>query len=251
MRWILERLRKLQNEKRWAVIILSYGTVGIPTVWPPLHQYIQTHELPGGTVEDSTLKDFMDVIRNPNFNRYERTYRWALARNDFFNSSCLKQINKIHILIYLWNDVYLSMVLAILRKENTRREQEKQEPLKVVFYYLKGNSFYNRFKLEPGVKYIETGDHWRDHPLLEKSHYTRNKEDVFIHFMDGWFYWLYGDLSSCKDLYRLLLQNQQYHYRAFRSESTDYCYNEGSIKTFGSIEELFDLINHDLCSSNK
>ena len=141
MRKILASLRKLQEKRKWAIIILSYYEINERVEWLPLHRYIQMY-IPNGAIDDElidedfidlTIKELIDVIRNPNFDRYNMAYRWAMEKDDIFNPSCLKQIKKMHIMMNIWHAVYLPVTLAILRKENTRREQEKREPLEIFF----------------------------------------------------------------------------------------------------------------------
>ena len=242
---ILPSLRKLQDERKWTIITMPYIIYEI-IVWLPLHRFIQIFLLDDMTLTDIVIKNLMDVIRNPDFDRYDMAYRRVMARNDFFTPSCLKGINKIHFLMSsLWY-VYLPMVMAILRKENNRREQEKQVPLEIIFYYNWGWPTNAHFYLQPGGEYMKIVAGWGSHPLHKKHDFKRNRENVYIHLLDGWL-----DYNDCRYYYKLLLRNQQYRYQIFRKARKDACYNEESIKTFGSIEELMDHMNYDICGSKK
>ena len=76
--------------------------------------------------------------------------------------------------------------MAILQKENSRREQEKQRPLEIVFYYQWGSPSIVRLNRLAGGKYMKFKSDWVKHPLHNKKRdSTRNKENIYIHFLDG------------------------------------------------------------------
>ena len=69
-RELSQSLRKLQEEKKWAIIIWSSYETREPTKWLPLHRYfLNDGALRDGTLTDIYLKDVKDVIQNPDFDR--------------------------------------------------------------------------------------------------------------------------------------------------------------------------------------
>ena len=250
---ILPSLQKLQDDRKWSIIIVSNTLELEKMEWLPPHHYFHHGSSYEGPLFDLTIKNLMDVIQNPNYDRYDMTYRWVMASENLLSRSCLRQVNKIHILIDFWWDVYLPMTMAVLRKENDHRKQERQTPLEIVFYYQYGYFWYYRddiLKRQPGGEYV--GIKYRqDHPLLHKNEsYKMNddKENVYINLLDEKLFKRY-----CEDN-ELLLQSQNYRYRLFRSKSSrlkNACYNDENIKIFASPEELFENISNDMCGRNK
>ena len=90
---VLQSLRKLQEERKWAIIIASKYEAREPlSAWLSLHRYIVNSGLQRDeTLLDLFLKDLKDVIQNPDYDRYDMAYRWAMTSNDF---SCLRQITE-------------------------------------------------------------------------------------------------------------------------------------------------------------
>ena len=240
----------MQDERKWAIIVIVFrGGMTGPPEWLPLHRYFDREPYNSeGTITDVMIKDLTDVIRNPDFDKYEMAFRWAMSRDDFFNLPCLKQINKLHIMVDDWWDFCVPMALAILKKENTRRKRKWQlrKPLKIVLYYQYSFPSIDHFKNQPGGEFMEVMGYWWSHPLYNKHNHTRNNKDVFIHLLDGGL-----SEDQCEE-FKLLLQNQDYHYRMFQTfkSSKDACYNEESIKTFGSPEELFHHMTNDICRNS-
>uniref|UniRef100_A0A7M5UYC7 Uncharacterized protein n=1 Tax=Clytia hemisphaerica TaxID=252671 RepID=A0A7M5UYC7_9CNID len=230
----------MQNDRKWDIIIVSRPDIYNSLLnWLPLHRSIQIRF----TLDDINLINLIDVIKNPDYDRYEAAYRWISSRNDLFNSSCFGKIDKIHFLVFDYWDYYYPMALAVLRKENDRREQEKLKPLKIIFYSYLFHSSLIDLKRTAGGEYVEFVHTWENHPLYNNYNYTKNEKEIFINVID----WMLG--LVCVD-YETLLRNQDYHYREYRTRYGNNCYTRGkSIKTFGTMEELWEHTNHDMCSS--
>ena len=157
---VLQPLQKLQDERRWEVIVYWESKVGrnLSSIKMPLHRVI------GGSFHnDLALKNLKDVVKEPNFSRYD-FYRTIPLKEDFFNGNCLRHIDRLHITVYFLNDLYLPMLLAIIGKENERRKKKNIEPLKVVFYtyHLPRNIIKDNLRdYDKNVK-MKT---WFEHPL--------------------------------------------------------------------------------------
>ena len=79
------------------------------------------------------VNNLIDVIRDPNFDRYDFAYQSILSRKDFFNETCLKGVNKIYVSYNLILDGYIKNALAILRMVNARRSKTDVEPLRIAY----------------------------------------------------------------------------------------------------------------------
>uniref|UniRef100_A0A7M5X5U4 Uncharacterized protein n=1 Tax=Clytia hemisphaerica TaxID=252671 RepID=A0A7M5X5U4_9CNID len=221
-------LSKMQNDRKWDIIIMLPDLVDEYNLWLnwlPLHRYIQMNLL-----IDINLINLIDVIKNPDYDRYEAAYRWISSRNDLFNSSCFGKINKITFLVKYFREAFFPMTLAVLRKENDRREREKLKPLKMVFYSFRYISPIIDLKRKAGGEYVEFVNGWNNHHLHNNYDYTKNEKEVFINVIDwNGLNWLCVEYNK-----PILLLNQDYHYREFK-ETNENCYIQENIKTFGSM----------------
>uniref|UniRef100_A0A7M5TQC4 Uncharacterized protein n=1 Tax=Clytia hemisphaerica TaxID=252671 RepID=A0A7M5TQC4_9CNID len=225
-------LKKMQNDRKWDIIIMSWNYKYILWLdWLPLHRFIQTL-----VFSDIYLINLIDVIKNPDYDRYDAAYQWISSRNDLFNSSCFGKIDKINFMVYSFWEYYFPMTLAVLRKENDRREQEKLKPLRIIFWNY--NGYYARIidsKGKAGGEYVEFVHRWKNHPLYNNYNYTKNEWEIFINVIDWMPEWV------CED-YKTLLRIQNYHYQEFKTRYEKNCYSSESIKTFGTMEELWEHI---------
>ena len=135
-------------------------------------------------------------------------------------------------------------MMAISKRENDRREEEKKKPLKIIFYSENHGRAYWGLNQDQGGKHVKLVKGWNLHPHGDEELPSRKKGDVYIHLLGGKL--SNGDCLWYKKL--SLLQNQQHRYRQFRSARTDACYNDESIETYGSMEELRVKTFNDICS---
>ena len=79
---VLENLRKLQDERNWAIIVCQYWSKFKPIKWLPLHRNFQNnvHKMSHSLIQQLST-NLMDVMKNPDYDRYEAAYQWVL-RND-------------------------------------------------------------------------------------------------------------------------------------------------------------------------
>ena len=166
------------------------------------------------------------------------TNRWVMSRKNFFTHDCLKEIKTIHITVYYMRFNYLPMASAILRKVNTNRRKEKQEPLEIIFYTRWG--YHNDLKpydhVKPYGRHLNFWEFtWYDHPLIkaqkdsDNMEKIKNKSNVYIRIFTG-------ELNEydyrVKPIREVLIKAQDYYYRALLLRKKDECFNDVSAKTF-------------------
>ena len=72
---ILQSLRKLQDDRNWSIFVLMYHWKVYPIKWIPSHRYFQVSTAWNGIAPHSDkfllmLKQFIDVMKNPDFNQF-------------------------------------------------------------------------------------------------------------------------------------------------------------------------------------
>ena len=151
----------------------------------------------------------------------------------------------IHITFFEWFDVYLPIVLAILRKENSRREKERRKLLSVVFYsyyYTDADWFAKSMRGELGGKYLSLVGDWRNHPVFgvnQQISDENNKKNIYMFISNG--------IPGVWCPPASLIQKQKYRYRELRTKLVD-CVKDG--RAFRTPEELFEFLNQDFCHHN-
>ena len=130
-------LKSLQEEKNWAIITFEYESCFPNIDWIPKHRVFQleTPSISAGFASPSnSFKDLVDVLKNPNFDRYEYAYQGLVLRRDnLFTEKCFKDVKKIHITTAHRDDIYLPMALAVLRKVNLQRKKNGLKRLEIIF----------------------------------------------------------------------------------------------------------------------
>ena len=90
-------LKKLQIEKNWDVIVFCYEYCHEAIYeWLPIHRSIVTYNLLN-YIRNTPIKDLTDLIKNPDFNRFDFSYQFIRHDGNYFNASCMSRFNKIHI----------------------------------------------------------------------------------------------------------------------------------------------------------
>ena len=123
--WTLfEILEKFQQNKVWDLVIFGDYSKKLKM---PLHRLIYFYDLKSTTEHylNLRLNDLMDVIKEPDFDRYEFTYRMVESRNDLFNETCMGGIDYVNIKVAFPSEQYLPIFIALLRKVNIRRMKKK------------------------------------------------------------------------------------------------------------------------------
>uniref|UniRef100_A0A7M5XMD5 Uncharacterized protein n=1 Tax=Clytia hemisphaerica TaxID=252671 RepID=A0A7M5XMD5_9CNID len=228
---ILKNLEFLQNERQWTIIVFRIGTYYKPIDWLPLNRNIQTQveTYDGFSLSHPVIRTLFNVIKNPDYDVYDMTYRWVMSEKNFFTDDCMKEVRKIIVTVKRMEFLYVPIASAILRKVNAHRSKVNQEPLEIHF-----SLQYKAITLSSDGHL--TVNKYAYHPLYW-SHKENNKNHVFIQILDG-------DRHGCLKSFK----RQDFHYRYFLSKEKDRCFGDVSvIKTFGTGEELFEYINDDLC----
>ena len=111
-------LKKLQNTNKLDVIIYCFLERCPEDLWIPSNRLIITdigYPYFIDPYEAPKVKDLLDVMKEPNFDRYGFAYQSILSRKDFFNETCLKGITKIYMEFSRFHDGYFKNAVAILR----------------------------------------------------------------------------------------------------------------------------------------
>ena len=233
----LKSLTRLQNERNWDVIIYwesELGRVADYSIEIPLHRLVCKNYK---AYNDFALKNLIDVIKEPTFSRYD-FYRSLTFEDNFFNETCLNGVKKIHITVYVLNDLYLPMALAIVGKENERRRKKNIEPLKVIFY------MYQRFR-KPLQDLLMTYDEnvkldrWHQHPLYKEKAKSSNKDSIYVSIIED-----YG--SYCDNFDTKHIPRQDFFYR-YQYHPIPVCLKDKRWKTFQTPDEFYQQLNKDVC----
>eukprot|EP00111_Clytia_hemisphaerica_P021085 TCONS_00062131-protein len=227
---ILAYLELLQEERQWAVIVFRIYTYYKPIDWLPLNRNIETMEnfYNGVSMQHPAIKTLFDVIKNPDFDVYDMTYRLVVSKTNFFTDDCMKEIRKIFVTVVYMKFTYVPMASAILRKVNNHRSKVNQEPLEIHF-----SSKWKGMKQSSDGHLSKTEFNWRNHPLIK----GKNKRHVYILILTGDEWWHCPQFIEKQDLY----------YRQFLPKRREECFGDVNAKTFETGEELFEHINYDLC----
>ena len=173
---LLQKLERFHELSNWQVI-LSISIFDLDTVpWRlkiPIHNiYLKGTE----TFMDLSLKNFMDVIKRPGYDRY-KFYRSIPFHDNSFNHSCLRGIKKIHIALAKLDDLYLPMALAILDKENQHRQENRSlGPMEIIFYTVSTKSPKSAKYLAKNLKFFTAFNNL--HELSDRN------ENVYIAVID-------------------------------------------------------------------
>uniref|UniRef100_A0A7M5XNR3 Uncharacterized protein n=1 Tax=Clytia hemisphaerica TaxID=252671 RepID=A0A7M5XNR3_9CNID len=231
---ILKNLELLQNERQWTIIVFRIDSSYSPIDWLPLNRNIQTKVAFGNSfsLQHPVFKTLFDVIKNPDYDVYDMSYRLVMSKKNLFTDDCMKDIRNIIVTVGQMKFTYTPMASAILRKVNAQRSKVKQDPLEIHFSTpdrgimpsSDGNLTLTKFK-------------WENHPLY-RPRKEKNKNHVYIRIFTGNKYRCQG-----------FIERQDFYYRYFLSNWSEECFHHVNAKTFGTGEELFEHINDDLCKN--
>ena len=137
-------------------------------------------------------------------------------------------IKKIHIASEFFDDFYLPMALAILDKENERRQKEGSlGPMEIVFYTMNPINVLLSNYIHKNLKFSAHSD-------LQSSH--RIKDNVYILVIDE-------NISHC----RLVDIEADFYYRQTSILSNDGCNKTRNWKMFETPDEIYYQLNEDIC----
>ena len=237
----LRPLSQLQNKRSWKVIIywLSKGDVGVNpyirgSIKMPLHRLM----LPNYEhYSDLSLKNLIDVVKEPNFSRYGY-YRSVPFEKHFFNETCLSGITKLLITVSYLNDLYLPMALAIIYKENEHRKKSNIEPLKIIFYSYDfvPEILLNNLRLYDRNIEIKR---WYQHPLMYEA-ISNEKRKTYTSLINQKSYCSWANVQS------ISIQKKAFSYRN-PSNPIGKCFKDKRFKTFQTPDEFYEQLNTDLC----
>eukprot|EP00111_Clytia_hemisphaerica_P014644 TCONS_00043159-protein len=188
------------------------------------------------------LKDLLDVIKEPDFNRYEYMYQYLLSRDDLFNETCMTGITMIHIYTQLIpHDVYIPYFVALLKQVNALREIKKTQPLRIKIYpqsFLFTQSYFRDDYAIIGRKIFNE----KFGPDLIIADLKPKEGDAITFYIQDQNIKLPDKV--CKALSRPNING----YRWASLHSLD-CLN--AVKTFESIDDLIAMMNEDFCRRQK
>ena len=209
-------------------------------------------------------QNLKELFKNPNYNRYEHLKSVDLPPDLVINPECVKDIHFIYIGMDRMNDLFLPMAVKFIEQENNRRLKANLQPLTIMFQCSFQERFQEReslqfwgyyfhrirehFKLSPGILVsnlpelppLGTRYVYQPYTRLKNTHfYIATQENIF----------------HCR---RIRKRQEDYIVYRFQSESEwDFptrCYQNQKFyktRTFAYYEDLFKLINEDLCNKGK
>eukprot|EP00111_Clytia_hemisphaerica_P001959 TCONS_00005517-protein len=231
---VIKNLGRLRETHYWDVIIYTSSEFLYDDVLKlniPLHNIVLKSTK---VFMDLSLKSLIDVIKRPDYNRYD-FYRSIPFQPGFFNHTCLSKIKKIHIAMPKLDDLYLPMAMAILDNENKRRKKGGNlEPMEIIFYPIYFTP--NRLNyLNKDLKFLNFQQHYQISDRVEG--------DVYLSVLD--------DPESIHNCY-FLYSEEDFSYR-HPSVTFERCrgQNDRKWRTFQSPDEFYDRLNTDICNHNQ
>uniref|UniRef100_A0A7M5WSA2 Uncharacterized protein n=1 Tax=Clytia hemisphaerica TaxID=252671 RepID=A0A7M5WSA2_9CNID len=226
-------LRKLQDDKNWAVIIFCVKDLCPSKMWMPLQHLIFLDDTPSKLIRHQNLADLANLIKNPDYNRYQFYQSLPMSKH-LFDETCLKDIKKVHIGIGIFNDAYIPPAMWVTNNVNKRRERLNKEPLEIIFYL-------NIYRYPPNMYTL----------LIEKLpfhiRFTYNYEGSLAR-------------SNTKENFYARVVDDSDGYCLFPQDCNQpnemLCKLDGVVecsfinKIVKSFDELFELISRDICSKN-
>eukprot|EP00111_Clytia_hemisphaerica_P009130 TCONS_00026816-protein len=250
---IYSSLRYLQNEMSWDIIIYCRSYLCPFQGWIAPHRLIFFQQ--ERAFQASEYKNLIDVIKEPNYDRY-KFYQALKLEPEFFNETCLQNVNKIHIAMKYNQELYLPLALRIVKRENERRKQTNftMNPLEIIFYsnHMSDTRSWDAIldNLQPKGQNVKLFGTWTRHPLYVRNNYWYNtKPNYSDYYVPGEFYFniLGGQLSSFDcEFFRGFISMQKV-YRIEQSPRTDRCFDRVKVPMFEKPDELYGLINKFLC----
>lgn len=201
-------------------------------------------------------RNLKDLLKNPKFNRYEYMRTADLPPGLVINHECVKDINFIHIAMDKITDPFLPMAMKFIEQENIHRQKANLQPLAIVFqcsfaekeslefwgYYF--HRIREHYTIYPGIlvsslpesPILGTRYVYKEYNQVKNTRfYIKTKEDVF----------------NCRKI-----RKQQEDHIVYRFQSDgDWDFQTACSKqlelyktrTFEYYDDLFKLVNKDLC----
>ncbi|XP_066935427.1 uncharacterized protein [Clytia hemisphaerica] len=238
-------LQRLQDDRLWNIILHCQTLCPLPN-WLPIYRgfFLYLYESLPAEMMNVILKDLLDVIKEPDFNRYEYMYQYLLSRDDLFNETCMTGITMINIYTLIFpNDVYIPYFVALLKKVNALREIKKTQTLRIKIYpsflYLFTNTSLLFRNYINGKKMFE-----RFGPDLIITDLEPKERDVISFYIQD------QNFKLPDKVCKALSQPNTNGYRWASLDSLD-CRNAVKMKTFESIDDLIAMMNEDFCRRQK
>ena len=254
----LSNLRKLQDERRWYIILKCSLDFCPRPEWLPIFRLITYRRFR----YEQTDINIKELLMNPEFDRFK--YAKSLHRFDW---GCLGNVSTIYFRMDSINGIYFPMIFKILDGENQRRKlsDASSERLKMIIY---DSQYTDRDEMKFWAWYV--GRHQtRDLTLATYEealkHFQSNGNqkgvhNLYLHVAENihqrdaacWF-------SEWEFMKRHLMYHSKFIPNKFRGKKkqrgvedihSDFkdCEDKGIAKQFQYPEELFEMISKDICN---
>uniref|UniRef100_A0A7M5V4B5 Uncharacterized protein n=1 Tax=Clytia hemisphaerica TaxID=252671 RepID=A0A7M5V4B5_9CNID len=222
-------LKKLQDDS-WNVIVLCDQESCPSEFWMPVHRLLFTdyHRFTTKMYLHQHLADLTNLIKNPDYNRYQFSQSLPMSKH-LFNETCLKDIEEIHIKTFHLTDAYLPPAMWVTKNVNERRKRLNKEPLEIVFHsrnLVKSFADYATF-IENQSNHIRFSDYGQNKVIAPEIIYVR-----VIEF-------------DCNYKPHLFTPKE----KMYKMKDVECPFVDDS-DTMESFDELFELINRDICADN-
>eukprot|EP00111_Clytia_hemisphaerica_P017784 TCONS_00052592-protein len=132
---VFDSLRNLQVDDNVEVVVICVVAT-CPTQgeeWIPFYRILPYENTQSSQTTMQLYRNLKDLLKNPNFNRYEYMRTVDLLPELVINPECVKDINFIHIAMDKITDPFLPMALKFIEQENIHRQKANLQPLAIVF----------------------------------------------------------------------------------------------------------------------
>ena len=240
-------LKKLHTSKKLDVIIYCHLRRCPNEAWMHLHRLIITSSWSLERIHlemPSQVKNLLDVIKEPTFDRYDFASRSMLLRKNFFNETCLKGVTKIYMRSFWFFEGYLKFVIAILRTVNAIRSKERIEPLKFVYdsgFRKDINQLLTRTYGDSNLLFDSWGIEHSLFGSLRPSLYVDadQSQSVLIKIYD------YG--SQTRNCFEVVKKGGYCYRLASLRETILSIFSFPKEKPFETPDDLYEMMNEDLC----
>uniref|UniRef100_A0A7M6DL03 Cnidarian restricted protein n=1 Tax=Clytia hemisphaerica TaxID=252671 RepID=A0A7M6DL03_9CNID len=232
-----------KNDRLWNLFFPSDYLNDFPN-WLPAHRLSFSFRTFLPEKSNTILKNLLDVIKEPDFDRYEYMHRYLLSRDDMFNETCMKEITRINIYMTFPDDLYFPYFVALLKKVNALREIKKTKPLGIKIHFTKYKLYRLLYNLRQFTEKLS--------PSLMLT-YLSNREEINLWQKEGEIVslsirdWFFIPSDRAREVFS---SPNITHYRWASSVPKD-CIRNVKTKTFESIDDLMEMMNKDICERRK
>ena len=245
------KIEKFQRTNKGDVIWF-YNTT--PLDWVPFHRSVHFEAdsifpKERDIIFDAHLQSLVDLIKNPDFNRYDFTYQSIRFSEKLFNASCMEKIHKIHVCLNgQWEDsVILPTIWSIMKKENERRNTKDSKPLEIIldveadifkqpkwypYWYFQAIEQLQEEIGEKNMKFVQ-GD---CATVRETTNRLKQRSLYFAFFTSS-----YSTVGCRMTYYKRILYQLPMAMEYFK-----FC---SKAEVFESTSDLMDLMNRDICNA--